>query len=76
VQLSLVAASLTETRAGARGGPQTSVEVPLRGEFAFVPPRRDPRDAFRSPAGPEVQVLQDGRVLASLGGPLARPLTP
>jgi hypothetical protein len=66
----------TLTRAAAPGGPPTPAEVPLWGEFVFVPGRRDRLDAWRSPADPEVRVLKDGRVLAYLGGPLARPLMP
>jgi hypothetical protein len=66
----------TLTRAGLRRGQQAPVEIPLRGEFAFVPSRRNPRDPFGSPPGAEVQVLQDGRVVAYLGGPVARPLVP
>ena len=65
-------------RNGGRGnGGSARVVLPLRGEFAFVPGvGRGELSRVQPPRGPELQVLQDGRVLAHIGGPIARPLMP
>jgi hypothetical protein len=52
-------------------------DFPVRGDFAFIPGTvRGDLAGLPGVRGPEVRVLEDGRVLAQLGGPLARPLMP
>lgn len=64
-------------RAAGRAPGAAPRDVPVRGEFAFVPgtvPGSFP--GLPGARQPEVRVLEDGRVLAQLGGPLARQLVP
>jgi hypothetical protein len=67
------------TLRGTGRGPGGSVmrDFPVRGDFAFIPGTvRGDLAGLPGVRGPEVRVLEDGRVLAQLGGPLARPLMP